>query len=395
MDAGSWNQIIAGLPQAHLLQTWEWGATKAQFGWQPFHLVWREAADGKLEMVRDTASKHFASSGQNQAACKPIRAAGLILQRAIPIRGLAARMRILYVPKGPLLSWEEIDLRRKVLHDLEIFARQQGAIFIKIDPDIVLGRGIPGSTQDQPNPQGAHITADLTALGWHFSQDQIQFRNTVLIDLTPTEEALLAGMKQKTRYNIRLAERKGVSVRQATLADLSLLYQMYVETSLRDGFVIREAGYYHSVWKTFMQSRKAQALIAQVDEQPVAGLVLFHFAGKAWYLYGMSRSQHREKMPTYLLQWEAIRLAKAAGCRCYDLWGAPDEFQEADPMWGVYRFKEGLGGQVVRTAGAWDLPVQKLLYRLYTQVLPRWLDWLRQRGNNRTRQSAQRTGEFG
>ncbi len=395
MDAGSWNQIIAGLPQAHVLQTWEWGTSKSQFGWQPFHLAWRSTADGSVELVREPTSAGFGSRRQNQADYGSFRAASLILQRAIPIRGLGARMRILYAPKGPLLNWEEASLRRKVLQDLGKFARKQSAIFMKIDPDIVLGTGAPGSTQDQPNPQGASMIADLTGLGWRFSQDQIQFRNTVLIDLMPTEEALLAGMKQKTRYNIRLAERKGVQVRRATLSDLPLLYQMYAETSIRDGFVIREENYYRSVWATFLQTGKAQALIAQVEDQPVAGLLLFLFAGKAWYLYGMSRSQHREKMPTYLLQWEAMRLAKAAGCRTYDLWGAPDEFQETDPMWGVFRFKEGLGGQVVRTAGAWDLPVQPLLYRLYTQLLPRWLDWLRHRGKRHTRQSVQQAGGFG
>ena len=394
MDAQTWNQIITRLPQTHVLQTWEWGNTKAQYGWQPYYLVWQKAGeilqvfDGKFIPAQE---QDIQIQPDTQAVC----AAGLILQRTIPNRGLGRRMRVFYVPKGPALNWGEVDLRRKVLKDLGAFARRQGAIFIKIDPDIVLGTGIPGSEEDQLDPQGAHITTDLNKLGWHLSQDQIQFRNTVLIDLKASEQDLLAGMKQKTRYNIRLAARKGVQVRTATLSDLSLLYRMYAETSLRDGFVIRDESYYQLVWTTFLEAGKAQALIAQVDEQPVAGLVLFMFAGKAWYLYGMSRNQHREKMPTYLLQWEAMRLAKAAGCHTYDLWGAPDEFLDTDPMWGVFRFKEGLGGQVVRTAGAWDLPVHKLLYHLYIRVLPRWLNWLRQRGIRRTRQSVQPTGPFG
>jgi len=89
-------------------------------------------------------------------------------------------------------------------------------------------------------------------------------------------------------------------------------------------------------------------------------------------------------MPSHLLQWEAMLRAKAAGCTLYDLWGAPDEFLESDPLWGVYRFKEGLGGKVVRWIGAWDLPVRPFYYRLYTQVLPRLLDWMRWRGRTRT-----------
>jgi lipid II:glycine glycyltransferase (peptidoglycan interpeptide bridge formation enzyme) len=131
----------------------------------------------------------------------------------------------------------------------------------------------------------------------------------------------------------------------------------------------------------------AQVLVAEVSGEAVAALFVFYFAAKAWYLFGMSRDAHREKMPNHLLQWEAIRHAKAAGCRMYDLWGAPDEFVESDPLWGVYRFKEGLGGEVVRHLGAWDLPLRPLYYRLYTQTLPRLLDLMRSRGRARTRQT--------
>jgi lipid II:glycine glycyltransferase (peptidoglycan interpeptide bridge formation enzyme) len=120
----------------------------------------------------------------------------------------------------------------------------------------------------------------------------------------------------------------------------------------------------------------------------VAGLLLFHFGQRAWYLYGMSSELEREKMPNYLLQWEAIRRAQALGCQVYDLWGAPDIFSETDSMWGVFRFKEGLGGRVVRHIGAWDLPVRPNLYLLYTRVLPWIMERLRRRGNQQTRQVA-------
>ena len=104
-------------------------------------------------------------------------------------------------------------------------------------------------------------------------------------------------------------------------------------------------------------------------------------------MYGMSREAHREKMPNHLLQWEAMRWAKAAGCETYDFWGAPDELTEADPMWGVWKFKEGFGGQVVRHIGAWDYAPSPLLYRLYTAILPRVLDVLRWRGRRKTQAS--------
>jgi lipid II:glycine glycyltransferase (peptidoglycan interpeptide bridge formation enzyme) len=373
MNAETWNQIVAAFPEPHLLQTWQWGQMKAQGGWQPLYKVWGEPG--------------------NPAA------ASLLLQRTISIGGFAARLRVMYAPKGPLLrDWGDAALRGRVLADLRDFARQKGAIFLKIDPDVPLGRGLPGTPAGAVDPIGAAVLSDLQAHGWCYSEEQIQFRNTVLVDLRPGEDEILARMKQKTRYNIRLAARKGVTVRPGGEADLPLLYRMYAETSLRDGFTIRGEAYYLRLWKTFMAGSASprlpaldrpfcQPLIAEVQGEPVAALVLFVFGGRAYYLQGMSRGQHREKMPTYLLQWEAMRQAKSAGCSSYDLWGAPDVFDEGDALWGVYRFKEGLGGEVLRTLGAYDLPLRPTYYRLYQQVLPRVLDVLRRRGRAHTSQS--------
>jgi lipid II:glycine glycyltransferase (peptidoglycan interpeptide bridge formation enzyme) len=124
-----------------------------------------------------------------------------------------------------------------------------------------------------------------------------------------------------------------------------------------------------------------------VDNEPVAAIFVFYFAGRAYYVYGMSRDVHREKMPTYLLQWEAMKRAKSIGCTVYDLWGAPEVFDESDSMWGVYRFKEGLGGKVVRTLGAWDFAPNPFWYKLYSEAIPRVLNIMRLRGKAKTRQS--------
>ena len=239
--------------------------------------------------------------------------------------------------------------------------------------------------------------AELKRRGWKYSSDQIQFKNTILIDLLASEDELLARMKQKTRYNIRLAEKKGVLLRIGTSNDLDMLYKMYAETSVRDGFVIRNEEYYKTVWHMFMptsqspmtnnQLPSAEPLIAEVDNEPVAAIFVFYFASRAYYVYGMSRDLHREKMPTYLLQWGAMQRAKANGCTVYDLWGAPDVFDESDSMWGVYRFKEGLGGSVMRTLGAWDFAPNPLWYKLYSEIIPRLLDVMRSRGKAKTRQS--------
>ena len=388
IQSETWNRVIASFPEPHLLQTREWGQFKAQFGWKPFYLMWPRVGE-KVNLNEDA---DVLASPQ-----EPVEAAALVLQRTIPIRGFAAVLRVLYAPKGPLLrDWGNVPLRQRVFSDLRDLGRQQGAIFIKVDPDVRLGVGPPDDDSTQVDCLGEQVVSDLKAHGWLFSAEQIQFRNTVMLDLTLPEEALLARMKQKTRYNIRLAQRKGVSVRTGGFDDLSSLYRMYAETSVRDRFVIRDESYYRLLWQTFLTNQPAsipgdrpyaQVLVAEVSGESVAALFVFYFAARAWYLFGMSRDAHREKMPNHLLQWEAICRAKAAGCRIYDLWGAPDEFVESDPLWGVYRFKEGLGGELVRHLGAWDLPLRPFYYHLYTQTLPRLLDLMRSRGRAQTQQA--------
>lgn len=371
----SWNELIASLPLPHLLQTWEWSQVKAKYGWQPMPFVWRDP---------------------QSAPSDPPQAAAMVLKRSLPVGGFAKKMCVLYLPKGPNLDWNDAILRQRVLGDLQLFARRQGAIFVKLDPDVELGRGVPESDGAVEFSAGQAVRSELMQRGWKFSQDQIQFRNTVLIDLSPSIDELLANMKQKTRYNIRLAQKKGVTVRIGRADDLPMLYRMYAETSVRDGFLIREEGYYNTVWRTFGRSSTFapssstpfhEPLIAEVAGTPVGAVSMFHFGGQAIYLFGMSRDEHREKMPNYLLQWEAMQRARTVGCKNYNLWGAPNEFDQSDDLWGVFRFKEGLGGYVSRTLGAWDFTPNPLLYKLYTEGLPRLMKIMRARGNARTRQT--------
>ncbi len=372
----SWNHIISRLPDPHFLQTYEWGQVKAKYGWVPYYAVWTE--DGK-----------FSVSSNDQLPSTKVVAAALILKRTA-----FRRFSIFYAPKGPLMDWTNESLRKRVLDDLQSFAKKQGAIFLKLDPDVVLGRGVPASVDEVTENSGQAVMSELRRRGWVESSDQIQFRNTVMVDISASEEDILMRMKQKTRYNVRLAEKKGVTVRVGTQEDLPALYKMYAETSIRDGFVIRDEEYYMAVWKTFMSSSASSfvtrpsslPLIAEVDGEAVAAIFLFMFAGRGYYVYGMSRNAHREKMPTYLLQWAAMKHAKANGCLTYDLWGAPDVFDESDSMWGVYRFKEGLGGDVVRTLGAYDFAPSKFWYSMYSDVMPRVLNFMRSRGKEKTKQ---------
>lgn len=326
--AEEWNRALERIPNAHVLQTWEWGQVKSRHGWTPTRWLFEE--DGVPS------------------------AAAQILRRPLP----KTPWGVLYAPKGPALDYSNSALLEKVLTSLEQIARNQKAIFIKLDPDIEI---------HSPN------VALLAGRGWITSPEQIQFRNTVTLDLTSTEEELLAAMKPKWRYNIRLAERKGVVVEAGGANSTETFYELYSETSARDGFLIRQYPYYRDVWNTMSKARLAQFFFARVQGQTVAGLILFLFAGRAWYFYGASRNADRELMPNHLLQWHAMRWAKAHGCTEYDFWGAPDRLIESDPMYGVYKFKLGFGGKTVEHIPAHDFVINPALYYMYAVARPKYL----------------------
>lgn len=332
----SWNAALATFPTPHVLQSWEWGEFKSRYGWRPERCLWLE----------------------NDRPC----AAASVLTRRLG-RWPAA---VSYVPKGPTLNYGDSVLLDQVLAHLETAVSRKRALFVKIDPDIQANTA-----------EGEAVVEALHRRGWRPSREQIQFRNTMVLDLTRDPDEILTAMKSKWRYNIRLAGRKKVTTRHGGLADMPLLYRMYAETASRDGFVIRPEKYYHDAWGSFIDAGLAQPLIAEVESEAVAMVIVFHFSKRAWYMYGASRAAHREKMPNHLLQWEAMLWAREQGCTVYDMWGAPDVLDESDPMWGVYRFKQGFGGEFVEHIGAWDFPASRLGYWLYTSVMPRVLDTMR------------------
>jgi lipid II:glycine glycyltransferase (peptidoglycan interpeptide bridge formation enzyme) len=204
------------------------------------------------------------------------------------------------------------------------------------------------------------------------SAQTIQPPRTLLIDLAGDEEQVLARMKQKTRYNIRLALKKGIVVRSSE--DLDAFYSLMQVTGGRDSFGVHSLPYYRLAYELFHRRGNCELLMAEFKGEPLAGLMVFANGRRAWYFYGASANEHRERMPTYLLQWEAMRWARSLGCTLYDLWGVPDEDEEtleanfakrSDGLWGVYRFKRGFGGQLRRAAGPWDRVYNPLLYTLY------------------------------
>ena len=324
VTATDWDQYLEAHPEAHLLQSRAWGELKAAFGWQPFYVL----------------------SGQSGAQ--------------ILFRKLASGVSLAYLPKGPVgrswqLLWPEMDR----------LCRQQGAVFVKVEPD-----------------RWELESEELAALqqGFVAGADPIQPRRTVVIDLEGDEETWLGRMKQKTRYNIHLAERKGVVVQPSQ--DVEGFYRLMQATGTRDSFGVHHIDYYRRAYRLFAERGQCALLMASYEGQPLAGLMVFAQGPRAWYFYGGSNDLERNRMPAYLLQWQAMRWAAAQGCTLYDLWGVPDadepELEEnftrrADGLWGVYRFKRGFGGRLMRSVGAWDRVYRPGLYQLY-----RW--WSARRG---------------
>jgi lipid II:glycine glycyltransferase (peptidoglycan interpeptide bridge formation enzyme) len=306
-----WNQFLSTRPNAHLLQTGEWGELKSAFGWKPVRIV-----KGK-EGVQ-------------------------ILFRKLPLG-----FTIGYLPKAvvPNSLWNEIDA----------ICKQNRAIFLKLEPDLWLDR-----------------KPEAWSPGLKTSPHNIQPPRTIIVDISNTEEEILSRMKQKTRYNIRLAEKKGVTVR--TWDDLVSFHQMMQFTGQRDGFAVHSPEYYHRAYKLMHPKSMCEILLAEYGGSPLAALFVARNGNRGYYLYGASTEAERNRMPTYLLQWEAMKWAKAHGCKEYDLWGVPDEEESMleanfekrqDGLWGVYRFKRGFGGQLKRAVQAMDRVYNPLLYWAY------------------------------
>jgi len=342
ISAPEWENFLSQHPNTHILQTPTWGELKATFGW---------------EVTRVQAGDIGAQ----------------ILFRRLPL-GLT----FAYIPKGPVFAprgrpdaqsgktlpheaFEQWDQLWPVVDEV---CRDRRAFFLKLEPNLWMEEG---SFWDSVPPSGFQL-----------SPHDIQPPRTLIVDLQGSEEQILGRMKQKTRYNIRLALRKGVVVR--TSSDLDTFYQMMRITSQRSEFEVHSLAYFQRAYELFHPHGMCELLSAEYQEEPLAALMVFGKGNQAWYFYGASTNQHRNRMPSYILQWEAMRWARAQGYLEYDLWGVPDADRETleadftqrnDGLWGVYRFKRGFGGTLRRAFGPWDRVYNRVLYSFY-RIWSKW-----------------------
>ena len=319
--------------RGHILQSSAWAELKSRFGW----------STDRICVMRDNE----------------IVAGASILFRSLPLRlGTLA-----YIPKGPIVDLDDHDLTRELLGAFDRLMKRHRSILLKIEPD---------ETDSGP------LTTRLADLGFRVSPQTIQPPRTITIDLARSEAEILAAMHQKTRYNIRLSAKKDVIVREAIESDLPAFNALMQATGNRDQFEVHSAEYYSAAYRLFVSNDQARLFVATYQEKIIAGIFVFAMRDRAWYFYGASGDIERERMPNHALQWAAIQWAKSRGCTEYDLWGVPDEdmqtledqyLSRSDGLWGVYRFKRGFGGKLIRFAGSFDRVYDRLMYRAYELYL--------------------------
>jgi peptidoglycan pentaglycine glycine transferase (the first glycine) len=331
-DASAWDAFVRAQPRAHVLQLSGWERLKATLGWGSVRVALADASGAIL------AGAH-------------------LLLRPLPMRlGTMA-----YLPFGPVLThYSQRDALWQVVHAA---ARAHHAAFLKWEPGFLLDGASP---------------PDFSRHGFQESAHTVQPPRTVMLDIRPDEDAVLARMNQGTRRKIRQSLKGDVRYVQASREQVRLFTDMMQTTGARNAFGVQAPSYYALAWEQFVPAGDAALFLALLGDEPLAGVFAFSAGDMACYLYGASSSQHRNLMASYGAQWQAIQWAKARGCAWYDMWGVPDEdaavleaqFESRDDgLWGVYGFKRGWGGEVMRSLGAWDHVYNPVVYAAYRLAL--------------------------
>lgn len=346
-NKASWNEQVAASPFGDVLQCLEWGELKKP-DWRPLPLF-----IGPPE--------------------KP-DAQALILRRSLPRTGRC----IFYIPRGPILDWENHDTARAIIEKIRAEAKRQRAILVKIDPAV---------------PKGdANIEKTLQNLGFLPSPDAAnsfggtQPRFVMKLDISGSEDEVTKRFHQKWRYNIRLANKKGIEVKtDCTRDDVKVFHDIYRVTAERDGFTGRPLSYFHKMWDVLVEKGIAKFFVTTFEGQPLSAAICFILGEQCWYVYGASSNEHRNLMPNHAMQWAMIDWARSQGCTVYDFRGVHDIKSDdgklldnlMDSPDGLVRFKAGFGAQLVEYCGEWDLVIDPKWYWLWTTGRPRAISFLK------------------
>lgn len=307
-----WNDFVATVDtDGGFLQSWEWGEFQQDLG---------------REIFRVSVGTDKAGAGEK------ISAIALAIKHNLPLG-----QNYLYVPRGPVVSDSDF---AEIISEIKKLGASNRSMFVRIDPAWKDDRG-------------------LKTYGFNFV-GQVQPKKTLILDLNQDEETLLAAMKPKTRYNIKIAQKHGLIIKEAKEDGFDLFWELMVKTCARDGIKSHPKGYYQKQLKI----PGFKLVLAWWQNKAIAGAIIGDFGDTRTYVHGASDYEFRDKMAPYLLQWEMIREAKKLGLNHYDFWGA----DQSNPKWaGVTRFKIGFAPQKALTEyiGAYDLALRPVAYRLY------------------------------
>jgi peptidoglycan pentaglycine glycine transferase (the first glycine) len=275
-----------------------------------------------------------------------------VLIRKIPVFG-----NLMYASRGPICDIHNEKVLKELTEDLKILAKQYNAFVLKIEPDI--------KSEDK------EFRNIVSKLGYKIKDnaknfnEEIQPRYVFRLDIKgKTEDEIFANFQQKTRYNVRLATKKGVIIKEGTRDDLKDFYKIMQVTGRRDNFIIRPLEYFEKMYDELGKNH-IKLLMAYYQDKPVSGIIDIIYGNKVWYLYGASSNEHRNLMPNYLLQWEGIKYAISQGKEVYDFRGVSGVLDENHPQYGLYRFKKGFNAEFTEFIGEIYIPFKPFVYKTY------------------------------
>ncbi|MFY9175283.1 MAG: peptidoglycan bridge formation glycyltransferase FemA/FemB family protein [Peptococcia bacterium] len=317
-----YTKFIQKNSKGHFMQSYGWAKLKSNWAHE---VIWVEDENGE------------------------IKGSMSLLMRKLPVLNYT----MMYSPRGPVCDPHDYQTLKELLEKAKQVAKKYKSYVLKVDPDIEV--------------DDSKFEEIVKKLGFNISRgignyDGIQPRFVFRLDLrNKTEEDLMKDFHHKTRYNIRLAHRRGVTCKIGSRDDIAIFHKLIEETAIRDGFIARNQDYYEQVYD-YLGSEHVRLFLAYHEGQAIAGTIAILWGNKCWYLYGASSNEKRNHMPNYLLQWEMIKWALESGCDIYDFRGVPGNLDEDNPMVGLYKFKVGFKGKYTEFIGMLDYVFNPFIY---------------------------------
>ncbi len=318
----AWDAFVQSSLNGSILQSYAWGTVK-NGTWKPLYAAVTDDRENFL-------------------------AAALILKRKLPF----FNQSLFYAPRGPVFNSLDGTVVNFFFRSVRELAKKENAFVFRCDPEIA-------------EPESSFVKC-LNENGLRHNSGNIQPRATIILDIRPDEENLLKSFHHKTRYNIKLAEKKGVVIEEENSEEgVDLFYSLFQITGARDQFLILKKNYFRHLWKTLSEKNACTILVAYYDHQPLAAIFQTVFGGRMTYLYGASSNEYRNLMPNHLIHWRAIQWAKKRGVHWYDFWGIPSNPDEQSPLQGVYRFKKGFCETETKWVGTFELILNSFWYFVF------------------------------